>query len=140
MNPYQTLPWKVILFILSILLGLPVLVLASSPGDLSEKQVIDLLCSGKWHLSYMEIDGQHDDFPPNEAKANWTVFKQDGTHNSEEMGEAYSGTWTYNHETKTLTTDDKDGKVSLVIISIDEHEIQFSLVDQGKKLKVGMKK
>lgn len=140
MNQTDLFSWKVIVILLLIFMGFPALIFANNTGDLSEKQVLDLLCSGRWHLSYMEIDGNHEDFPPNESKANWTVFNKDGTHNSEEMGEAYSGTWVYNHNSKTLTTDDRDGKVDLVIINISENEIQFTLVDQGVKLKVGMKK
>ena len=132
--------WKVVFIVLLLLFGFPAFIFASNSEGLSEQQVIDLLCSGKWHLTYMEMDGQHLDFPENEVKANWTNFKSDGTHDAEEMGEAYSGTWTYNHNTKTLTTKDKDGEVDLVVITINESEIKLSLVDEGKKMIVGMRK
>ncbi|MGB0524478.1 MAG: lipocalin family protein [Flammeovirgaceae bacterium] len=132
--------WKAFIIMLLFFMGFPALVLANNSGELSEDEIVKLLCSGKWHLSYMEMDGQHLDFPAHEVKANWTQFNADGTHNSEEMGEAYSGTWVYDHATKTLTTNDKDGKLDLIILKISEGEIQFSMMDEGKRMTVGMKK
>lgn len=125
---------------IATLFAFPMLLMANSIEDLSEKEIMNLLCSGKWHLSYMEMDGQHIDFPDNEVQANWTVFNSDGTHQSEEMGESYGGTWEYNHSSKTLTTNDKDGKVDLVIVKIDGNELKVTLIDQGKEMMVGMKK
>lgn len=141
MNDSDLFPsWKVIVIVMLFVLGMPFFVFASANSELSETEVVSILCSEKWHLSFMEMDGQHLDFPPSESQANWTKFSADGTHQVEEMGEAYSGTWVYNHTEQTLTTTDRDGIVVLKIIQINDAELKFSLVDQGKTMTVGMKK
>ena len=127
------------LWCLLLILSTPLLISSTTKYSLSEQEALELLCASKWHLSYMEVDGEVMEFPANEVAANWTKFNADGTHQVEEMGEAYSGTWSYDHISKTLTTDDRDGKITLKIIEISTTELRFSFVDEGKTLTVGMK-
>src|SRR6185436_10210685 len=73
----------------------------------TEKEIKDLLCH-KWKLTHMESGGQK--IPvPTEFGDSFLDFKADGTVIEIDASEEQKAKWTYDHKTKTITTEDKEG-------------------------------
>lgn len=105
-----------------------------------EIDIKELICSGKWHLEYLEMDGDKDYLSESEQKTNWVLFSTNGNLEVLEEGENYSGTWEYLAEKGVLRTNDRDGKVDQKIIKITKSVFIVSVIDFGEEIIMGMRK
>ncbi|AYB29316.1 hypothetical protein D4L85_01390 [Chryseolinea soli] len=67
--------------------------------------------------------------PSSELGENTTAFEANGTYKAVEQGEAYSGKWTFDPATQTLTTNDRDGIEKSKVIKLTEKELVFEMTD-----------
>lgn len=87
-------------------------------AQLTEQEIKTMICH-KWKLSYLEGKGKKMNISDNILKL-YLGFKPDGSLYEIQGKKNYSGTWTYNHDTYTIVTDDRDGKENWNIVSITD--------------------
>ena len=107
-------------------------------NTLSEQQVKTMLCH-KWKLTYLEYKGKKKDIPTNVPES-FIGFLADGTLYQTEGKMKYTGTWTYNHATKTVTTIDKDGTEKHTIVDLGKDLFVMNGKYKGFVFNMGLKK
>jgi hypothetical protein len=122
---------KVIIFTFLIISSLQII-------NAQEKDEFKLITSGTWHLEYIEMEGQKMNLPTEMQKNNWVIFHANGKQEGMEEGRKYEGKWEYDTSTKTILTNDLDGKVEQKLIMVDKNKLVVSVMDQGSKMIMGM--
>ena len=107
-------------------------------SNLSEQQIKTLFCH-KWKLNYLEFKGKRKEIPSSLPES-ILVFLNDGKLEQYEGKTKYTGTWTYNHSTKTITTIDKDGTEKYIIEEVGNELFVMSSKIKGFEFKMGLKK
>ena len=115
-----------------------IVVAKDSFSSLSEAQVKSLVCR-KWKLTFLEYKGKKKDIPA-KVPASYLVFLADGKLQEFEGSKKYDGTWTYHHETKTITTIDQDGTEKHKIISLNSDQFVMNGNYKGFSFNMGFKK
>ena len=87
----------------------------------TEKEIKDLLVT-KWKLTHMEQGGQKMELPA-EFGESFLDFKADGTVFMIDSEKSEKGKWTYDHKTKTVSTESEDEKQKFEIIKISPTEL-----------------
>lgn len=82
----------------------------------TEQEIKTLLCH-KWKLTFLEYKGNKKEIPSKLPESH-ILFLPDGRLEEYEGKTKYTGTWSYNHTTKTITTIDKDGNEKHAIIEL----------------------
>jgi len=104
----------------------------------TEKEIKDLLAH-KWKLTHVEVGGQKMEVPAGVGDS-FLDFKADGTILKIDSEEEQKGKWVYDHKTKIITTEDKDGTEKYEIIKISETEFSFKVTDEGQKITMTLKR
>lgn len=115
-----------------------VAVAKDSFSSLSEAQVKSLVCR-KWKLTFLEYKGKKKEIPA-KVPASYLVFLADGKLQEFEGTKKYDGTWTYHHETKTITTVDQDGTEKHKIISLSNDQFVMNGNYKGFSFNMGFNK
>ena len=100
----------------------------------------ELITSGKWHLEYMEMGGKKMELPAEIQKMNWVIFHPNGKQEGMEQGTKYVGKWEFDESTKTIRTNDLDGKGEQKVISVTDKKLIVSVKEQGSVMIIGLKK
>lgn len=129
---------QLLLSILLISFLSDVVIAKDSFSSLSEAQVKSLVCR-KWKLTFLEYKGKKKDIPA-KVPASYLVFLEDGKLQEFEGSKKYDGTWTYHHETKTITTIDQDGTEKHKIISLNSDQFVMNGNYKGFSFNMGFKK
>mgnify|MGYP000911934900 CR=1 FL=1 len=103
--------------------------------NLSETQIRSLVCH-KWKLSYLEFNGVKKTIPQ-KLPASLLYFMENGIMQEITGDKKEEGKWSYLHDSKTITTDDKDGSEHHKIISITEKELVMDGKYMGKFFNMG---
>lgn len=112
--------------------------LATFSQKQTEKEVRSLLCH-KWKLDHVAAGDQRLPTPPGidntflELKSNGTVIAGD-------PGKQKKGKWSYNHKTKSLTTETGDKNIKHAIIRITKTQLVLQTVIEGIILNTVMKR
>ncbi|WP_160143471.1 hypothetical protein [Chryseolinea soli] len=93
---------------------------------LTNEEFSRLICR-KWTMTEMQLGSMK--VPSSELGENTTAFEANGTYKAVEQGEAYSGKWTFDPATQTLTTNDRDGIEKSKVIKLTEKELVFEMTD-----------
>jgi len=104
-------------------------------SNLSEIQVKSMVCH-KWKLTYLEYKGIKKEIP-SKVPTSILIFLQDGSMQEFSGEKKYDGKWTYKHDTKTLTTVDKDGTELHKIVHISNNEFIMNGKYQGFTFNMG---
>lgn len=110
----------------------------SNINNLTEQQIKTMLCQ-KWKLTYLEYKGKKKEIPA-KVPASHILFLPDGKLEEFEGDKKYTGTWTYNHTTKTITTIDKDGTEKHTIIDLGNDAFVMNGKYKGFTFNMGFKK
>lgn len=129
---------QLLLSILLISFLSDVVIAKDSFASMSEAQVKSLVCR-KWKLTFLEYKGKKKDIPA-KVPASYLVFLADGKLQEFEGSKKYDGTWTYHHETKTITTIDQDGTEKHKIISLNSDQFVMNGNYKGFSFNMGFKK
>ena len=78
-----------------------------------EKDVLSIICKGKWLFESATLAGDKRDFPKEIQKENWMVFHKDGRHEVKTGGFISNGTWEYDKENKSFTFVDATGETAI---------------------------
>jgi hypothetical protein len=105
-----------------------------------DNEILSKICSGKWHLEYLEIDGEKEFLTEVEQKNNWVIFYLDGNHEVLEKDEKYFGKWKFFADNKIIQTNDRDGLVDQRLITITDKILVVSVEEHGEVMLIGMKK
>ena len=111
---------------------------ASFAQTQTEKEVKDLLAH-KWKLTHMEQGGQKMEVPA-EFGDSFLDFKADGTITEIDQTGEEKGKWSYDHKTKTVTSDVKEEKVKYEILKITATELVMKATMEGMTMSLYMKK
>ena len=103
----------------------------------TEQEIKTLLCK-KWKITHMEAEGKRFPVPP-EMSESYVTFQQDGSFTEVEEGNTFNGRWTYDHKTKTINTDDKDGKESHKVLTLTTELLILKSNFQGMNMNLVMK-
>jgi hypothetical protein len=126
--------------IVAVLISLMTISFANAQTNLSkvktENEIKAMLCQ-KWKPTHMESEGQRFAIPP--EMETFVTFKADGSLTEVDEGSTSTGKWTYDYKTRTLNTDDKDGKESHKIITITPKQLIISSQFKGITMKTIMK-
>ena len=87
----------------------------------TEKEVKDLLMH-KWKLTHFEMNGQKSPVPA-EIGDSFLDIKADGVLIEIDPSKETKAKWSYDHKTKTFTTDDEDGVKKHELIKISDTEL-----------------
>lgn len=104
-------------------------------SGLSETQVKSMVCH-KWKLSYLEYKGMKKQIP-SKLPQSLLIFISDGTLQEFEGDKKYDGKWSYKHDTKTVTTIDKDGTELHKIVNISDKEFVMDGKYLGRTFNMG---
>lgn len=107
-------------------------------NKLTEQEIKTLLCQ-KWKLNFLEYKGNKKEIP-SKVPASFLVFLPDGKLEEYEGKNKYSGTWSYNHATKTITTIDKDGTEKHTIVELGNELFIMNGKYKGFTFNMGFKK
>ena len=107
-----------------------------STTSLQQKTDLTLLCATKWHMSYMEVDGDKRDFASVSDEESWMIFHEDGEHEIMSIGVKYSGKWKYEEDTNELHLTDETGLTIQKIEKLTVKELILSFSFEGKKGKL----
>ena len=88
-----------------------------------------MLCT-KWKIVSLEAQGKKMVVQPGMGET-YMVLKPDGTFTEIEDNISYKGKWTYNHISKVLFTDDKDGKQNNRVIKLTPDKLVIYSPYQG---------
>lgn len=105
-----------------------------------EHLTINDICSGKWHLEFIEKEGTKTPLSAEDQEDNWVNFTLDGKYEVMEDGEVYFGTWEYVEKDKMIKTYDRHGEVDQKVIKIVDGVMVVSIEGQDGKMLMGMKK
>ncbi len=105
-----------------------------------EKNEKDLISSGKWHIEYMEMSGKKMTLPAEMQKSNWVIFHQKGKQEGMENGQKYVGKWEFDKKNRIIKTNDLDGITEQKLVSVTKNKLIISVIQQGNKMIIGMKK
>ena len=79
------------------------------------------LISREWTLTEVQLGNVK--VPSSElGESTITTFEINGTYKAVDLGESYSGKWTFDPASQILTTNDRDGKEESKVIKITEKE------------------
>jgi len=127
---------KILLF--SVFLFITASSFAQKDTTRSEQEVKTLLCH-KWKVTHIEMNGQKIPLPPELGESSLEIIA-DGTLIEKDATEEIKGKWSYDHKTKILTTDDRDGIIKHVILKISETELIFKSEVDGTEMNLIMKR
>lgn len=102
----------------------------------TESQIKTAICH-KWKLIYLEGKGKKVTIPNNGPvlilgfNADGKLFESDGKTN-------YNGTWTYNHSTFTITTNDKDGEEKHILLDVTNNQLVMKSKFKGIPFNMGL--
>lgn len=85
-------------------------------ANLTDIEAKKMICH-KWKLISLEAKNKKIDVPKKAPTVSLT-FLSDGKLIESAGNKEFNGTWSYNHTTKTLTTNDQDGKEDQKILNI----------------------
>lgn len=102
---------------------------------------ISLLCSGKWHLEYIEISEKKIPLPPNMEKNSWAIYYSDGrVEGMDQDGMPTNGKWEYLEETRAIKVTEKEETGIQKIISISDSKLVFSVNQHEQEMIIGFTK
>lgn len=111
-----------------------------SQTDVDPSQVVDLLTSSTWNISYnITPEGERiEEESAEKIRSAWVNFNKDGTF---EMPTGVTGKtngkWTYNPETKAIHFIEKHSKYRAIVDEISELSLVLNYVDNGG-FKIGL--
>ena len=114
------------------------LITASFAQTQTEKEVKDLLAH-KWKLTHMEEGGQKIAIPT-EFGDSFLDFNADGTITEIDSKGQEKGKWTYDHKTKTITSEVKKEVVKYEVIKITETELVIKATLEDMVMNLHMKR
>lgn len=103
-----------------------------------EAQVLSLLCH-QWNLTYIEGKGKKFNVPGNTPQLH-LEFNKDGSLNESAGKKSFKGKWSYNHSTRTITTDDQDGKEAYTLVNISDAELVIRNKIKGIEVNLGLQR
>ena len=102
---------------------------------------ISLICSGKWHLEYMEVSGEKIPLPPEMIKNSWVIYYKDGkAEGMDQNGVLSTGKWMYLKEKRAIEVTDKKEKDIQKIVSISDSKLVFLANKHGQEITIGFTK
>lgn len=102
---------------------------------------INLICSGKWHLEYVEISGEKIPLPPKMIKNSWSMYYSDGkAEGMDQNGVLNTGKWVYLKEKRALKVTDEQETVIQKIVSINDSKLVFSINKHEQEITLGFTK
>jgi len=104
----------------------------------TEKEVKDLLVH-KWKLTHMEQGGQKIEVPA-EFGDSFLDFKADGTITEIDSEGQEKGKWSYDHKTKTITSEVKEEKIKYDVLKITATELVMKATVEGMTMSLYMKR
>jgi Lipocalin-like domain len=104
----------------------------------TEKQVKDLLVH-KWKLTHMEEGGQKIAVPA-EFGDSFLDFNADGTITEIDSKSQEKGKWSYDHKTKTITSEVKKEVVKYEVIKITDTELVIKATIEDMVMNLYMKR
>lgn len=107
-------------------------------SKLSEEQIKTAI-SHKWKLSFLEGKGKKIKISDDKATL-FLGFNSDGKLYESDGKKEYYGTWTYNHSSFTITTNDKDGIEKHVIIDVSNDQLILKSKFRGIPFNMGLQK
>lgn len=110
----------------------------SAVSKLTEAQIKTAICH-KWQLSYLEGKGRKINIPKNKATL-ILGFTNDGKLFESDGNKEYKGTWTYNHASLTITTNDKDGDEKHVVVDVTNDQLILKSKFKGIPFNMGLQK
>jgi hypothetical protein len=100
---------------------------------------ISLICSGKWHIEYIEMSGKKTTFSSEMKEISWAIFYRDGRVNGMNTEGLYTKRkWEYLKEIRAIKTiKGKDSDIQK-IVSLNNNKMVVSL--PGKEIEIGLTK
>jgi len=105
-----------------------------------EQNERNLITSGKWHIEYVEMDGQKMDYSTEMQENNWIIFHRDGKYEGM-FGNKRIGHWELGKEGKIIEINEQNQKSEQKLISVSKNELIISTEDEeGVVIILGMRK
>ena len=121
------------------LLAVMLLITASAFAQTqTEKEIKELLCH-KWKLTHMEQDGKKMEVPAAFGES-FLDFKADGTILMIDAEKEEKNKWSYDHKTKTITTQSEAEVQKFEIIRISATELVLNGILEDMKMGMYMKR
>ncbi len=86
-----------------IILFVALTAISFTKTPIQEGATINLLCSGKWKIDYIELDSNRHDLPKSRRDQTWLMLYKDGTNDAMSPQGLHKGTWKYNAEKNEIT-------------------------------------
>jgi hypothetical protein len=121
------------------LLAVMLLITASAFAQTqTEKEIKELLCH-KWKLTHMEQDGKKMEVPAAFGES-FLDFRADGTILMIDAEKEEKNKWSYDHKTKTITTQSEAEVQKFEIIKISATELVLNGILEDMKMGMYMKR
>ncbi len=129
---------KIILSVLLLTFSVSAGIAEDALSKLSEIQVKSMFCK-KWKLTFLEYKGKQKEIP-GKVPQSLLIFLQDGKLQEFEGTKKYDGTWSYQHDNKTITTIDQDGTEKHKIIDLTSDQFVMNGNYKGFTFNMGFKR
>ena len=117
----------------STILIILVLLAACGPKKHTNASLKTDLCK-HWTLSEVELDGQKADASVL-GEINTLEFTTNGRFEINENGQITKGRWSFNEETQTLQTQDRQGTIEHEILSLEEEKMTTRIIENNNEYK-----
>lgn len=102
---------------------------------------ISLICSGKWHLEYIEISEKKIPLSPDMEKNSWAIYYSDGrVEGMDKNGDPTNGKWEYLKETRAIKLTEKEKTDIQKIIFISDSKLVVSTNQHEQEIIIGFTK
>lgn len=102
---------------------------------------MELICSGKWYIEYIEVAGKKVPLPPDMIKNCWAIFYADGNaEGMDQKGVVTKGKWEYLKEERAIKSFYENEIEVQKIVAISNAKLVCAKDQGGHEMKIGFTK